>query len=61
MISCVEMQLGALYPEQFLPKVTGESGISIKNYRMRYAMKLEEMIHEKLSHIGGGKWVFKST
>ena len=27
---------------------------------MRHAMKLEDMIHEKLSHSGGGKWVLKS-
>jgi hypothetical protein len=43
-----------------LPKIAGESGISIKNNRMRYAMNLEDIIHEKLSHSGSVKWVSKS-
>jgi len=51
MIGDVEMQLGALYSEHFFPKIAGESWISIRNNRMRHAMKLEDMIHEKLSHI----------
>jgi hypothetical protein len=44
-----------------LQKIAGESGVSIRNNRMRHAMKLEDLIHEKLSHSGGGKWVLKST
>jgi hypothetical protein len=43
-----------------LPKINGESGISIKNNRIRHAMNLEDMIHQNLSHNGGGKWVSKS-
>ena len=43
MIGCDEMQLGALEPEQFLPKIVGESGISIRNNRRRHVMKLEDM------------------
>jgi hypothetical protein len=27
---------------------------------MRHAMNIEDSVHEKLSHIGGGKWVLKS-
>jgi hypothetical protein len=60
MISCDEMQSGSLYPEQFFPKIVGESGIFFINNRMRHGMKLEDMIHETLSHNGGGKWVLKS-
>jgi hypothetical protein len=61
MISFVEMQLGALKLEQLLPKIAGESWVAIKNNRMRQAMKLEDLIHEELSHNGGCKWVLKST
>jgi hypothetical protein len=28
---------------------------------MRHVMKPEDMIHEKLRHIGGGEWVLKIT
>jgi hypothetical protein len=28
---------------------------------MRHAMKLEDIIHENLSHCGCGEWVLKST
>jgi hypothetical protein len=42
-----------------LPKIVGESWIAIKNNRMRHAMKLEDLIHEMLSHSGGCKWVLK--
>jgi hypothetical protein len=59
MISCVEIQLGTLYLEELLQKIVGESGVSIKNNRMRHAMKLEDLIHENLSHNGGYKWVLK--
>jgi hypothetical protein len=61
MIDSVEMQLGALWPEHLLPNIAGESGISIRNNRMRHAMKLEDMIHEYLSHSGCGKWVLNNT
>jgi hypothetical protein len=44
-----------------LPKIVGESGVSIRNNRMRHAMNLEDMIHEKLSHSGCSKWMLKST
>jgi hypothetical protein len=40
------MQLGALYLEQFLPKIVGESWVMIRDNRMRHAMKLEDLIHE---------------
>jgi hypothetical protein len=43
-----------------LPKIVGESGISIRNNKMRHNMKLEDMIHENLIHNAGGKWVLKS-
>jgi hypothetical protein len=61
MISCAEMQLGALYLEQFLPKIASESWIVIRNNRMWHAMKLEDLIHDTLSHNGCCKWVLKST
>jgi hypothetical protein len=61
MISYAEMQLDAPYPEQFLPKISFESGILIKKNRMRHVMKLEDMVHENLSHSGGGKLALKST
>jgi hypothetical protein len=61
MISCVEMQLGALYLEQFLPKIVGESWVVIKKNRMWHPMKLEDLIHEKLSHNGCCNLVLKST
>jgi hypothetical protein len=54
------MQLGSLGPEKFFPKIVGESWVMIQNNRMRNDMKLEDLIHEKLSHSGGGKWVLKS-
>jgi hypothetical protein len=44
-----------------LPKIVGESGVSIKNNRMRHAMKLEDMIHENLIHSGCSKWMLKRT
>jgi hypothetical protein len=50
LIGGVEMQLGALEMKQFLPKIAGKSGISVRDNRMRHAMKLEDIIHEKLSH-----------
>jgi hypothetical protein len=56
MIGSVEMQLGSLKPEKFLPKIAGESGISVRDNRMRHAMKFEYIIHENLSHYGCGEW-----
>jgi hypothetical protein len=61
MIGGVEMQLGSLEPEQFLPKIVGESWISVRDNRMRHAMKFEDIIHENLSHCGCGEWVLKRT
>jgi hypothetical protein len=55
-----EKQLGAMYLEQFLPKIVGESGVSVKDNRIRHAMKLKDIIHEYLSHCGDCEWVFKS-
>jgi hypothetical protein len=55
------MQLGALYLEQFLPKIVGESGIFVRDNRMRHAMKLEDIIHEYLSHPGCIEWVLNRT
>jgi hypothetical protein len=40
-----------------LPKIVGESGISVRYNAMRHVMKLEDMMHEKLSHCGGSEWV----
>jgi hypothetical protein len=53
------MQLATLNLEQLLPKIVGESWVAIKNNRMQHAMKLEDPIHEKLSHSGFCKWVLK--
>jgi hypothetical protein len=61
MIGYAEMQMGSLYPEKFLPKLVGESGILVRDNRMRHAMKLEDMIHETLSHCGCSEWVLEST
>jgi hypothetical protein len=61
MIGGAEMQLGSLEPEQFLPKIAGESGIFVRDNRMRHAMKLEDIIHENLSHYGCSEWVLKRT
>jgi hypothetical protein len=61
MIGGAEMQLGALEMEQFFPKIVGKSGISVRDNRMRHAMKLEDIIHENLSHCGCCEWVLEST
>jgi hypothetical protein len=61
MISGAEMQFGALYLEQFLPKIACESWVVIRNNRVWHAMKLEDVIHEDLSHHGCCKWVFKGA
>jgi hypothetical protein len=61
MISGVEIQLGSLEPKKFLPKIVGESWNSVKDNRMRHAMKFENIIHENLSHCGWGERILKST
>jgi hypothetical protein len=42
-----------------LPKSVGESGILVRDNRMRHAMKFEDIIHENLSHCGCSEWVLK--
>jgi hypothetical protein len=59
MTSCDNMQFGALYLEHVLPKIACESGVAIRNNRVQQAMKLEDLIHENLSHRGCCKWVLK--
>jgi len=61
MIGGVEMQLGSLEPEKLLPKITGESWITIKDNRKMHAMKLEYIILTNSSHCVSGEWVLKST
>ena len=61
MISCAEMQLYALYLEQLLPKIACESWVAIRNNRVYHAMKLEDLIHEYLSHRGCCKRVLKGA
>jgi hypothetical protein len=61
MIGCAEMQLGSLEHENFFPKIASESGISFRDNRVRHAMKLENVIHKKLSHCDLCKWVLKTT
>ena len=56
MIGGDEMQLDM---EQLFPNISSKSGISVKDNRMRHDMSLEYIIHENLSHIGGGKYVLK--
>jgi hypothetical protein len=53
--------LDALYIEQFFPKMVGESGISVRDNIIRHAMKLDDIIHEHLSHCGCSKWVLNNT
>jgi hypothetical protein len=53
------MQLGALETEQFLPKIVGKSGISVRDNRMRHAMNLEDIIHENLIHSRCFEWVLE--
>jgi hypothetical protein len=42
-----------------LPKIAGESGVSVRDNIIRHVMKLEDIIHEDLSHYGGCEWVLK--
>ena len=53
------MQLGSLEPKQFFPKIASESGIYVKDNRMRHAMKLEYIIHDYLRNYGCGEWLLK--
>jgi hypothetical protein len=50
MIGSVEMQLGALEPEQFFPEVACESWITVKDYRVGHSMEFEDIVHKNLSH-----------
>ena len=61
MVGGVEILLGSLEPEHLLPKYFFESWISVRDNRMRHAMKLEDMIHENLIHNGDGERVLKRT
>jgi hypothetical protein len=61
MIGNVEMQLGSLETQQFFPKIVGESGIYVRDNRMRHAMKHGDIIYENLSHYGCFEWVLEST
>jgi hypothetical protein len=49
MIGNAEMHFGSVEPEQFLPKIVGESWISVRDNRMRHSMRFEDIIHENLS------------
>jgi hypothetical protein len=53
------MQLGSLDPKHLLPKIVGESWLSVKNNRMRHAMNFKDIIHENLSHYGCCEWILK--
>jgi hypothetical protein len=55
------MQLGSLEIEQFLPKIAGESWITIKDNRVRHAMEFEDIIRKKISHYGCGEWLLEGT
>jgi hypothetical protein len=59
MIGCVEMQLGTLELEQFLPKVSCEGWITIRENRVGHSMDIEDIIHQNLSHDGGCEWVLE--
>jgi hypothetical protein len=61
MIDNAEMQLSALETKQLLPKISSKSGVSVRDNRMRHAMKLEDIIHEILSHCGFCEWVLENT
>ena len=61
MIGSAKMKLGAPETEQFLLKIVGKSGISIRDNIMRHALKLEDIIHENLSHCGCCESVLEST
>jgi hypothetical protein len=51
--------LCALEPEELLPKIVCESGMSVRYNRMRHSMKLENMIHGNMSHCGCCEQVLK--
>jgi hypothetical protein len=44
----------------FLPKITGESGITIEDNRVRHAMDFEDIIPKNLSHCGCPERVLES-
>jgi hypothetical protein len=44
-----------------LSKIVGESGVPVRDNRIRNSMNLEDIIHEDLSHYGGCEWVLKRT
>jgi hypothetical protein len=56
---CVELQIGSLELEKFLPKITGESGIIVKENRVRHAMEFEDIVHKNLSHCRCHEWVLE--
>jgi hypothetical protein len=58
-IGSVEKQFGAMYLEQFLPNISGESGVSVRDNRIRHEMNLEDIIHEYLIHCGSCEWMLK--
>jgi hypothetical protein len=45
MVGGAKMELGSLEPEQFLPKIDGESWIMVKNNRMRYHLYCIDKYH----------------
>ena len=53
--------MGNLEPEKFLPKIVVESWVSVKDNRVRHVMKLEDIIHKKLSCGGSSERMLKST
>jgi hypothetical protein len=44
-----------------LAKIVGESGVSVRDNRIRHAMKLEDIIHEDSSHCGSCECMLKRT
>jgi hypothetical protein len=42
-----------------LPKIVVEIEVFVRDNRIRHAMKLEDIIHEYLSHCVGCEWVLK--
>ena len=44
-----------------MPKIVGESGVFVRDNRIRHSKKLEDSIHEDLSHRGCCKRVLKGA
>jgi hypothetical protein len=44
-----------------LPKIATESGVFVRDNRIRHAMNLEDIMHEYLSHYGAYECVLKTT